>query len=55
LPPPELKPVATEAGDLAHYPARERKGILYRRAVKETREVLERFVRSRIKGKDGRW
>ena len=54
LPPRELKPVATDGGDLADYPARERKGILHRRAVKETREVLERFVRSRIKARGRR-
>ena len=49
-PPPELTPVATEAGKLAHYPRRTREKILARRDEKEIREALERLARSWMGG-----
>ena len=45
--PAEVAPVATEAGKLAHLPARDRRRVLDRRDAKELRKVLMGLVRSR--------
>jgi hypothetical protein len=46
-PPAKLVPVQTEEGRLAHLPARVRKGIMKKRAMKELREGVEKLKRSR--------